>query len=355
MKKYLKLTVFIKVFLIIFCGVLCIEGVHIYFDYVDNLRETARMQILDSDIKRHEKILSLANEYALNIKSKDFEKEWKEMYDDWYGYRAVSKLDDKLNIIYEQFKNDYYIYARNEEDQSYQLSINHFSESITSEISTYVKKCYEKNPNEKIYFEIAMSKGWAPTGDAINLDENTTVESGVNTDVIDYLKIGDIEYKKNNNQNVSTYFLEKLESPQIMYSTYSSDGKPELIDYNVLKNNCRKVVKHEIDCIELGGIGEVEYGYAFINDILYVYIDSATIDGQKNYHYTDVIDTGYSKSEILQSSLLQNKTVNLLSFVMVLCMSALITLVGQTHRKKSEKLKDFKEIDNKNSNTKDDS
>lgn len=92
MKKYLKITLFIKVFLIILCGVLCIEGVHIYFDYDDNLRGTARTQILDNDIKRHEKILSLANEYALDIKLRDFEKGWKDIYGDWYGYREFLNL-----------------------------------------------------------------------------------------------------------------------------------------------------------------------------------------------------------------------------------------------------------------------
>lgn len=343
MKKYLKITLFIKVFLIILCGVLCIEGIHIYFDYDDNLRETVKTQILDNDIKRHEKILNLANKYALDIKLRDFEKEWKDIYGDWYGYRAVSELDDKFNIIYEQLRNDYYIYVRNEENQSYKLNINHFSESMTSEISTYVQKCYEKNPNEKIYLEIAMSEGCVPTGNDLYLDENTTVESGVNTDVLDYLKIGDIEYKKNNNQNISTYFLERLESPQILYSTYSPSGKAELEDFNILKENCRKVVKHEIDCVELGGIGETYYGYAFINNMLYVYVDSATIDNQKNYHYTDVIDTGYSKSEIIKSSLLQNDKIYMFSFIIVLCMSVLITLVVQTYRKKNEKMKNLVE------------
>lgn len=350
MKKYLKFTLFKKVFLIIFCGLLCVESIHIYLDYKANLHSYVKEYITDIDIKNQEEVERLIKNHSFQIINPQFKQEWQNIYKDSMDYHAIK--DNQWNILYGENRIDNYdrLYmdvskVSNEKNNDLNdvfirleiTNINEKDKQIIDQMNNYIKEWSITHSQEPLYVQVVLGEQCDTIDDYFD-----NVYSDGYRDLyqykIDYLKIGNIEYKKDESGNKSTYLLHRFESPSITYSIYSSNGKEELRDYFIEKEKAQKIIKDTKKMTEIGAIGESEISYAFIEGELYIRLERIVFKQEKQFCINDVFKVGIPNSYFLESSLISKHDVYILAIIIAFLASFFISYMITKRIKKIDKM-----------------
>lgn len=319
MKKYLKFTLFKKVFLIIFCGLLCVESIHIYLDYYAEVIRVVNAYLRENNSNHINDLLF--NKYQNEISSK-FLEDYDKYYEGSYGYHAIiNKDNDHIEFIHEKtyentrFINSYFCVYNSE----YKFSLNkdEFDKDVIEQLTQYIYESYYQDRQQPIYIGISFpskeSKNQTPTIIIPNSKlKNKTFESS--------------------NEEVYKYIIETYDSKDFSYTCYSSDGYPQLIDYKKENENARNLVIERTKNYGHYNTNTSIY-YEFIDNQLYV------INGVFNstINYIDVYPTRYTSRMLLDNVILSKERVYVFALILTLLMSVFISYMITKRIKKIDK------------------
>lgn len=320
MKKYLKFTLFKKVFLIIFCGLLCVESIHIYLDYYVEVSRVVNEYLRENNSDHINDLLF--NKYQNEISPK-FLEDYDKYYEGSYGYHAIlNKDNDHIEIIHEKtyentrFTSSYFCVYNPE--YKFSLNINEFDKGVIEQLNQYIYESYYQDRQQPIYIGISF-----PSKDSKN--KTPTI-------IIPDSKLKNKAFESSN-EEVYKYVIETYYSKDFSYTCYSSDGYPQLTDYKKENENARHLAIERAK----------NYGHYDTNtSIYYKFIDSQlyVINGVSDsaINYVDVYPTRYTSRMLLDNVILSKERVYVFVLILTLLMSVLISYMITKRIKKIDKM-----------------
>lgn len=340
MKKIFRITLFKKIFLIIFLGLLCVEGFHIYLDFQETARGIAESNITDLTIDR---LLEL--NYQLTNKYKGVEDRFftlvKNTFQDMPGYSAVVNANNQ--IVYDDFisydaEQQMVLTLKADSSEIEIIQLNQLSQKQIQQLNQYIKRAYQKDNCKEFSIYISKSKN-----------------------KITYLKINQIEIINEKHTSIKEYSLTEYISKELKYTHTISNGDAYLLDYEDMKQKSRKIVKNKMKLHNNGYSGKVNIDYYLDGNNLYIISEiydnypSQDDENQSNQTVGLVkIDYVYHSDgivmDIFEMTIQSKQKVYILASLMSLFMSIVISYMLTRRIKKIDQ--STQEIANNNFNVK---
>ncbi len=335
MKKIFKITLFKKIFLIIFLGLLCVEGFHIYLDFQETARSIAESNITDLTIDR---LLEL--NYQLTNKYKDVEDQFftlvKDTFQDTPGYSAV--VNENSQIVYDNFisydtEQQMVLTHKTKPEEIEVIQLDQLSQQHIQQLNQYIRKVYEEDNCKEFSIYISKSKN-----------------------KITYFKINQQEIINENYTSIKEYSLTEYISKELKYTHTISNGDAYLLDYEDMKEKSRKIVEKKMKSHNDGYSGKVNIDYYLDGNNLYII--SEIYDSYPNQNNQAVslvkIDYVYHSDgivmDIFEMTIQAKQKVYILASLMSLFMSIVISYMLTRRIKKIDQ--STQQIANNNFNVK---
>ena len=326
MKKLLKMTLFKKIFFIIFVGVFIIEACHVYLDYQNDLIFTIQSAISHNKIEKQIAFYKGTE----NMNQQEIFDLFHNEYKDSYGYHAIINtansdiLSEKysflmldkniLNIIYQE-ENIY---------EYYSVDLSKLSLQQIQQIDDIISVSYYKDVHQPINVEIAGYVVMLP-----NYETNEK-EKIYNPS---YLRINnEVIINNGNKDNLKKAIVHDYESSHYLYESYSSKGIAKLINYHMVLKNFQNGIKNRKD---IGAKGLAREKYWIKDNDLYIVAETYLKDELSLIEVSwkpDCVD------QILESTILTKQNVYRLAFLILLLISFLIAYILTKRIKKIDKV-----------------
>ncbi len=336
MKRIFKITLFKKIFIIIFLGLLCVEGFHVYLDFQETARSVAESYMTDLTIdKLLELNYQLTNKYK-EVEDSQFINLVKNTFQESPGYNAV--VNTKNEIVYDDFlsyETNQYILLTNKKDAEdvEMIQLDQLYNHQIQQLNKYIRQSYQEDNCKK--FTVYLSKS---------------------QDKITYLKINQLELINIESHLIKEYSLNEYISEELNYNHALSTGDAYLLDYEDIKQKSRKIIKKQLKSHNHGYSGKVNADYYLDGNNLYII--SAIYDQypkQTNqtvglikidyvYHSEDIF------MDIFETTILAKQKVYILAFMMTLFISIIISYMLTRRIKKIDQ--STQQITNNNFNIK---
>lgn len=313
MNKILKMTLFKKIFLIIFCGLFCVECFHVFLDFHTTKQEWIGNLIYDSTVTKLENL-----SYSRHLDDKLISKFKKEFKDD-IGYISIIDKDDQT--IYEQYTNiskDLRMTMDVVGDLNTLIDLSQFDNDVIQRIDQYIKDCFYKDKKHKFKVEIA--------GNIKSTEDNDEISD------ISYFKIDDLKIIDHSQKNMKKCIIQLYHSDSITYSIFAEDGYPYIIDYDDIRKNSSWLSKSWGIVEDYGNINNVMISYYIDGHSVYIFyhtmIHLSEYEGtlvKINHFYSS--QGGYNQM-LLESTILSKEKVYIFAFIILImiswCLSTLI-------------------------------
>lgn len=327
--KMFQFTLFKKIFFIIFIGFLIVEGINVYLDYQSYVLSTAYNMISE---KSKTDIANLS-EKIYNTEKTFSDEELIKMYQNInrdYGYYAIY---NEKNLIYEELL-DYnlgktlYLITIVENDMTSgvktAIDISKLTQQQINQIDQIVKLAYQKNNKIEVHV----------SGDCKDIKSMDNNEYRVINP--QYLNINNnLILNLQKNDDAQRYIVETYCSSKIKYTSYSSNGKSMLKDYDEIKKQCQMSVSGSI---ETGSLGLNTLYYKIVGNNLYAIMMTNAIDGDG--HEYIFVQVQYSLNivhELLESAIAAKRFPYSMALVITVCMSLFISYMITRPIKKVQK------------------
>ena len=308
MKKYLKLTLFKKIFLVVFCAFLGVGAFGFYLDYQVQLEQTAQEFIGMVDVSFMEK------EAHRLIENETWNQSGFQL-----SYKGISSNYIAL-LVDNQIKESSYL--EHAEDSLYVITtetetydITELGEKMLEDIQDYIVDVYRKREDIQFQIEKVNNK-------------------------IEYFKMGNIEYNPSGKKpkNVQTRYISSYSTPEFDYSKDFERVYPKVTIFEPKSDYPKmdKMIRNQRD--EFGyleSIGEIDIQYIYDDAGLYIigmFRDSVHDFELVNMHYT-----GITKEDVANKIFELKGFVYLSAFITVIFVSLLISYMLTRRIKKIEK------------------
>ena len=308
MKKYLKLTLFKKIFLVIFCAFLGVESFSFYLDYQVQLEQTAQSFIGMVDVSFMEK------EAHRLIENETWNQSGFQLSYEGISSNYIAILIDNIineSSYLEHVENSLYVITT--ETATY--DITELGRKMLEDIQDYILDVYRKRDDIQFQIEKVNNK-------------------------IEYFKIGNIEYNPSGKKpkNVQTRYISSYSTPEFDYSKDFERVYPKVTIFEPKSDNTKmdKMIRNQRD--EFGyleSIGEIDIQYIYDDAGLYIigmFRDSVHDFELVNMHYT-----GITKEDVANKIFELKGFVYLSAFITVIFVSLLISYMLTRRIKKIEK------------------
>ncbi len=336
MKKIFKITLFKKIFIIIFLGLLCVEGFHVYLDFQETARSVAESYMTDLTIdKLLELNYQLTNKYK-EVEDSQFINLVKNTFHESPGYNAVVNANNE--IVYNDFlsyETNQHILLTNKKDAEdvEMIQLDQLYNHQIQQLNKYIRQSYQEDNCKK--FTVYLSKS---------------------QDKITYLKINQLELINLESHLIKEYSLNEYISEELNYNHTLSTGDAYLLDYEDIKQKSRKIIKKQLKSHNHGYSGKVNADYYLDGNNLYII--SAIYDQYPKQTNQTVglikIDYVYHSEgifmDIFETTILAKQKVYILAFMMTLFISIIISYMLTRRIKKIDQ--STQQITNNNFNIK---
>ena len=336
MKKIFKITLFKKIFIIIFLGLLCVEGFHVYLDFQETARSVAESYMTDLTIdKLLELNYQLTNKYK-EVEDSQFINLVKNTFHESPGYNAVVNANNE--IVYDDFlsyETNQHILLTNKKDAEdvEMIQLDQLYNHQIQQLNKYIRQSYQEDNCKK--FTVYLSKS---------------------QDKITYLKINQLELINLESHLIKEYSLNEYISEELNYNHTLSTGDAYLLDYEDIKQKSRKIIKKQLKSHNHGYSGKVNADYYLDGNNLYII--SAIYDQYPKQTNQTVglikIDYVYHSEgifmDIFETTILAKQKVYILAFMMTLFISIIISYMLTRRIKKIDQ--STQQITNNNFNIK---
>ena len=308
MKKYLKLTLFKKIFLVVFCAFLGVESFSFYLDYQVQLEQTAQSFIGMVDVSFMEK------EAHRLIENETWNQSGFQLSYEGISSNYIAILIDNIineSSYLEHVENSLYVITT--ETATY--DITELGRKMLEDIQDYILDVYRKRDDIQFQIEKVNNK-------------------------IEYFKIGNIEYNPSGKKpkNVQTRYISSYSTPEFDYSKDFERVYPKVTIFEPKSDNTKmdKMIRNQRD--EFGyleSIGEIDIQYIYDDAGLYIigmFRDSVHDFELVNMHYT-----GITKEDVANKIFELKGFVYLSAFITVIFVSLLISYMLTRRIKKIEK------------------
>lgn len=308
MKKYLKLTLFKKIFLVVFCAFLGVESFSFYLDYQVQLEQTAKSFIGMVDVSFMEK------EAHRLIENETWNQSGFQLSYEGISSNYIAILIDNIiseSSYLEHVENSLYVITT--ETATY--DITELGRKMLEDIQDYILDVYRKRDDIQFQIEKVNNK-------------------------IEYFKIGNIEYNPSGKKpkNVQTRYISSYSTPEFDYSKDFERVYPKVTIFEPKSDNTKmdKMIRNQRD--EFGyleSIGEIDIQYIYDDAGLYIigmFRDSVHDFELVNMHYT-----GITKEDVANKIFELKGFVYLSAFITVIFVSLLISYMLTRRIKKIEK------------------
>ena len=296
MKKYLKLTLFKKIFLVVFCAFLGVESFSFYLDYQVQLEQTAQSFIGMVDVSFMEK------EAHRLIENETWNQSGFQLSYEGISSNYIAILIDNIineSSYLEHVENSLYVITT--ETATY--DITELGRKMLEDIQDYILDVYRKRDDIQFQIEKVNNK-------------------------IEYFKIGNIEYNPSGKKpkNVQTRYISSYSTPEFDYSKDFERVYPKVTIFEPKSDNTKmdKMIRNQRD--EFGyleSIGEIDIQYIYDDAGLYIigmFRDSVHDFELVNMHYT-----GITKEDVANKIFELKGFVYLSAFITVIFVSLLIS------------------------------
>ena len=308
MKKYLKLTLFKKIFLVVFCAFLGVESFSFYLDYQVQLEQTAKSFIGMVDVSFMEK------EAHRLIENETWNQSGFQLSYEGISSNYIAILID--NIITESS------YLEHAEDSLYVITtetetydITELGEKMLEDIQDYILDVYRKRDDIQFQIEKVNNK-------------------------IEYFKIGNVEYNPSGKKpkNVQTRYISSYSTPEFDYSKDFERVYPKVTIFEPKSDYPKmdKMIRNQRD--EFGyleSLGEIDIQYIY--DEAGLYIIGMFRDSVYDFELVNVHYTGITKEDVVNKIFELKGFVYLSAFITVILVSLLISYMLTRRIKKIEK------------------
>lgn len=308
MKKYLKLTLFKKIFLVVFCAFLGVESFSFYLDYQVQLEQTAQSFIGMVDVSFMEK------EAHRLIENETWNQSGFQLSYEGISSNYIAILIDNIineSSYLEHVENSLYVITT--ETATY--DITELGRKMLEDIQDYILDVYRKRDDIQFQIEKVNNK-------------------------IEYFKIGNIEYNPSGKKpkNVQTRYISSYSTPEFDYSKDFERVYPKVTIFEPKSDNTKmdKMIRNQRDeFVYLESIGEIDIQYIYDDAGLYIigmFRDSVHDFELVNMHYT-----GITKEDVANKIFELKGFVYLSAFITVIFVSLLISYMLTRRIKKIEK------------------
>lgn len=315
MKKLLKMTLFKKIFFIIFVGVFIIEACHVYLDYQNQLFQIIQTYIFDDEIEKQTAFFKETENMNQQEIIDFFDNEYKGLY----GYHAIINIE-KSDILSEKYSFQRFdknilsiLYQEDNLYEDYSVDLSKLSLQQFLQIDDTISTSYYKDVHQPVNVEI---------GGHINVFLNSEINEKEKTYDPTYLKINnEVIIDNGNKDNLKKAIVQGYESNHYLYESYSPKETAKLINYHNILENIQKSIK---DRIEVGVKGVVREKYWIKDNDLYIVAETYLKDELsliKVRCQQDCVD------QILESTILTKMNVYRLALLILLVMSFLIAYI----------------------------
>lgn len=308
MKKYLKLTLFKKIFLVVFCAFLGVGSFGFYLDYQVQLEQTAQEFIGMVDVSFMEK------EAHRLIENETWNQSGFQL-----SYKGISSNYIAL-LVDNQIKESSYLersegrlYVITTETETY--DITELWEKMLEDIQDYIVDVYRKREDIQFQIEKVNNK-------------------------IEYFKMGNIEYNPSGKKtkNIQTRYISSYSTPEFDYSKDFERVYPKVTIFEPKSDSTKmdKMIRNQRD--EFGyleSLGEIDIQYIY--DEAGLYIIGMFRDSVYDFELVNVHYTGITKEDIVNKIFELKGFVYLSAFITVILVSLLISYMLTRRIKKIEK------------------
>ena len=312
MKKYLKLTLFKKIFLVVFCAFLGVESFSFYLDYKTQLKQTAHNYIGMVDVENIEKIChSLIEKYDYEHFESDFSEEMsnnKSEYQALLNHNGSEILIASMHFYSSEQKKCHIIGEKTEKI----YNIEKIGQQLLEKVENYIRSVY-KNGSD-IPFKI--------------LDDGE----------LQYFQIGDIEYNPNHidSDEIESDIVLNYQTSNFYYSKYYYMGIPVGVDCEELYGRIEDMITKNNIFNNIMSIGNTDIDY-YYDDNGELFVFGVYNDVNEEFKFIDVNYTGIDKEYVLKKTFKMNSPVYISAFFVVLVISIMISYMLTRRIKKIEK------------------
>lgn len=306
MKKIVKMTLFKKIFCIMFCSFVLIEVIYVYFDLQANIRLEVE-RLMNNDV--YEELFAFAEEY--NEKMTD--EQLTDMVNRYFlasdGYYAITKENSK-DILMEKWCNNYKTsLSINMENGEYlDVDLNNVDINV---IEHYIEQTYNHNNDHE--FKLSIK------GEKIIDEESESIKI-----IPQYLSIDDLVLVGDDNSDAEvTTDINYLSNT--MYYIKNNPKKYQFLKFADVYDISRAIVKKEIERID-------DKSYIRHGDDLYTL--ESIVDNGIEISYVRYDRGGYS--DTLDKTIKDKYSVYLIDFVLAILVSLIISYMMTRRIKKIE-------------------
>lgn len=313
MKKYLKLTLFKKIFLVVFCAFLAVGSFGFYLDYQVQLEQTAQEFIGMVDVSFMEKEAHrLIENQAWN--QSGFQLSYKGISSNYIALLVDNQIKESSYLEHaEDLLAEDPLYVITTETETY--DITELGEKMLEDIQDYILDVYRKREDIQFQIEKVNNK-------------------------IEYFKMGNIEYNPSGKKpkNVQTRYISSYSTPEFDYSKDFERVYPKVTIFEPKSDNTKmdKMIRNQRD--EFGyleSLGEIDIQYIY--DEVGLYIIGMFRDSVHDFELVNVHYTGITKEDVANKIFELKGYVYISAFITVILVSLLISYMLTRRIKKIEK------------------
>lgn len=308
MKKYLKLTLFKKIFLVVFCAFLAVGSFGFYLDYQVQLEQTAQEFIGMVDVSFMEKEAHrLIENEAWN--QSGFQLSYKGISSNYIALLVDNQIKESSYLEHAEDP----LYVITTETETY--DITELGEKMLEDIQDYILDVYRKREDIQFQIEKVNNK-------------------------IEYFQMGNIEYNPSGKKpkNVQTRYISSYSTPEFDYSKDFERVYPKVTIFEPKSDNTKmdKMIRNQRD--EFGyleSLGEIDIQYIY--DEAGLYIIGMFRDSVHDFELVNVHYTGITKEDVANKIFELKGYVYISAFITVILVSLLISYMLTRRIKKIEK------------------
>lgn len=308
MKKYLKLTLFKKIFLVVFCAFLGVGSFGFYLDYQVQLEQTAQgfIGMVDVSFMEKEAHRLIENE-AWN--QSGFQLSYKGISSNYIALLVDNQIKESSYLEHAEDP----LYVITTETETY--DITELGEKMLEDIQDYILDVYRKREDIQFQIEKVNNK-------------------------IEYFQMGNIEYNPSGKKpkNVQTRYISSYSTPEFDYSKDFERVYPKVTIFEPKSDNTKmdKMIRNQRD--EFGyleSLGEIDIQYIY--DEAGLYIIGMFRDSVHDFELVNVHYTGITKEDVANKIFELKGYVYISAFITVILVSLLISYMLTRRIKKIEK------------------
>lgn len=303
MKKILKITLFKKIFLIIFCCFVFIEGLHIYMDFQINIKlEVERLKNSDRD----EELMTLIEKYDNTLSDIQLTELMDSCFMATDGYYALTKKrGHDVDIIAEKFCVNYEtsLHASFVDGEDIKIDLRDIDIQL---LEKYIEQAYKKDNNHQFICYVAGEK-------IENENEKVLIPQ--------YFCIDDCIFIDNHRKDIMESVSISYVSPS-MYYISENPKKYQFLKFSDVLNESRRIVK-----------SDEESQYVRSGDDIY---SIESIDSDIKVSYIRYDRGGYS--DTLEKTVKDKYIVYIFDFIMAVTVSLFISYMITRNIKKIENI-----------------